>query len=173
MGEGLDVQSLVSTDVAQLRENELFAALTNEELTEIAPFCSEFAVIEDGLLFSEGREASHLYLVTKGQIALRKAIRVPHGKTMRRTTIMVCRSGEAVGLSALVEPHKYILSAMAWESSRLIRVDSKRLRKTMDMYPQVGYKVMRSLSVTMTRRLRQTTEALITEREVSLAGLKL
>ena len=158
---------------ARLRDNELFGALTEEELSRLAPLCSDFVVIEDAVVFTEGRTASHLYLVTEGQIALQKAIRVPHARHSRRTTVALCGPGDVVGWSALVDPFKYVLSAMGWESSRLISVDAKLLRRVLDLYPELGYKVMMSLSAVMSRRLRQTTEALVSERQVSLCGWKM
>ena len=61
---------------------------------------------------------------------------------------------------------------MAWDSNRLISIDAKMLRKALDMYPEMGFKVMKSLSGVMGRRLAQTTEALINAQQVSLSGLK-
>ena len=159
--------------ITPLLRSELFETLTEEEISKLTPLSSEFAVIEDSFLFIEGHNASQLYIVTEGRIALQKAVRVPHGKNSRRTTITVCQPGEIVGWSALVEPYKYTLSTVAWETSRLIKVDSKMLRRALDMYPVMGYKVMMSLSRVMSRRLRQTTESLIDERRVSTAGLRL
>ena len=158
--------------ITPLHRSELFETLTEKELSKLSPLSSEFAVIEDSFLFIEGHNALHPYIVTEGRIALQKAVRVPHGKNSRRTTITVCGPGEVVGWSALVEPHKYTLSAVAWETSRLIRVDSKMLRKALDMYPVMGYKVMMALSRVMSRRLRQTTKALIDERGHSISGLR-
>lgn len=159
--------------IARLQDSELFGALTEEELSKLAPFCSDFVILEDAVVFTEGRAASHLYLVTEGQIALQKAIRVPHARHSRRTTVALCGPRDVVGWSALVEPFKYTLSAMGWESSRLISVDAKLLRRALDVCPEMGYKVMMSLSAVMSRRLRQTTEALISERQVSLCGWRI
>ena len=159
-------------DISRLQDSELFETLTEEEISKLAPLCSDFVVVQDAFIFMEGRTASALYLVVEGQVALQKSIRVPHGTRSRRTTIAVCRQGDAVGWSALVYPYKYTLSAVAWDSCRLISMDAKILRRACDMYPVIGYKVMRSLSEVMSRRLRQTTEALINEREASFAGLK-
>ena len=69
-----------------------------------------------------------------------------------------------------MEPYKYTLSAVAWESSKLIRMDAKLLRKALDAHPEIGYKVTRSLSGIMSLRLTQITHALISE--VFFAGLK-
>ncbi len=72
-----------------------------------------------------------------------------------------------------MEPYRYTLSAVAWESSRLISMDAKALIGALATYPEMGYRVMRALSAVMSRRLKQTTEALINERQVVLAGKSL
>ncbi len=162
----------MANHTAFLRSSELFRTLTEEQVSRFAPLCSRFAAVEDALIFKEGREASHLYVVSEGQIALQKALRGRHGKRARRTIVAVCRPGEILGWSALVEPSKYTLSALAWESSVLIRIESQMLRRVLERSPEIGAAVMGSLAVVMSRRLRQITDMLINEREVSLAGLK-
>ena len=158
--------------ITPLQENELFETLTDDELSQFKPLCSDFVAVQDATIFTEGRLASHMYLVTEGQVALQKSIRPPHGTRSRRTTIAVCSPRGVVGWSALVEPYRYTISAMAWKSTRLISIDAKMLRRALDLYPEMGFKVMRSLSAVMSRRLSQTTEALIKQREMSFAGLK-
>lgn len=91
------------TTVAPLKGAELFAKLTEDELSKLTPLCSPFVVIKDAVLFTEGRPASHLYLVTEGQIALQKSTRVPYAIRSRRTVIAICRPGDVVGWSALVQ----------------------------------------------------------------------
>ncbi len=158
-------------DTASLRECQLFQDLVEDELAKLSFLCSDFVVIQDGALFTEGRTASHLYVVSEGQIALQKAIRAPHARRSRRTTVAICSPSEVIGWSALVEPYKYTLSAVAWQSSRLIRIDSVALRRALEMYPDMGFKVMRALSAVMATRLKQTTSTLINERQSSLARL--
>ena len=159
------------TTVAPLKKSELFAKLTEDELSKLAPLCSPFVVIEDAVLFTEGRPASHLYLVTEGQIALQKSIRVRHATRSRRTVIAICRPGDVAGWSALVQPYRYAHTALAWESSRLISIDARMLRNALDLYLEMSSKVLKSLSEVIARRLVQTTSALINERELSLSGL--
>ena len=158
------------TDV--LRRNELFATIPERQLSKLKPICSEFAAVEDSMVFTEGMRVSHLYLLTDGRIALQKAMRVPHGTGSRRTTIAVCQPGEVVGWSALVEPYKYTLSAVAWDSAHMVRMDSNMLRRALDMYPELGYAVMRTLAEVMSKRLRQTMEALTNERQTLVAVLR-
>ena len=128
--------------------------MTEEELSRLAPLCSDFVAIEDSIIFTEGRNALHLYLVTKGKVGLQKSIRPPHGRHSRRTTVALCFPGEAFGWAALVEPYKYTHSAVAWESCRLISIDAKLMRRVLDMYPEMGFRVMKSLTVVIVDRQR-------------------
>ena len=154
-----------------LRRSELFSDLTEDELCVLMPFCTDTAIAEDGMVFNEGQDASHVYVLTEGKIALQKHIRAPHARHSRRTTITLCYPSETVGWSALVEPFKYTLSAVAWESCKLIKIDASNLRRALAAYPEVGYKVTASLAEVMSRRLRHTIDALINQREISFLGM--
>lgn len=154
-------------DLNILRTSELFENLTPDEIGCIAPVCFDQITKQDSIIFAEGRHASHLYLVAEGKVALQKGIRVPHARDSRRATVTFCNEGEVVGWSALVPPYRYTLTAVTWRSGTLISLDSKLLHKALEVYPAIGFKVMTSLSKIMSRRLRQTTDALISEREAS------
>ena len=159
-------------NVELLRSNELTKDLTDEDLTRFAALCSPYAVVEDGVLFSEGRRASHLYLITEGRIAVQRSIRTPHARHPRRSTVAICEPGQIVGWSALVEPFIYTLTATGWKTSRLISVDAALLRQALESAPEMGFRLMKTLSEVISRRLRLTTNALISDREGILSGLK-
>lgn len=159
-------------DISSLRRSELFGALTPEELDKLAPLCMEISVDQDTHLFSEGREAAYIYLVIEGQISLHKAIRAPSARPPRRTIVSICRARDVVGWSALVTPYKYTLSAVAWDATKLARIDSRLFRRALDMHPHIGFKVMRSLSAIMARHLGQTIDTLVNEREITVSGLR-
>jgi len=112
-----------------------------------------------------------LYIVTEGLVALQMATRVPHATQSRRTTIAICGQGEIIGWSSMVEPFQYTLTAMVWESCRLISIDAQLLRQAIQADPITGFQVMQSLSAIMSRRVRQITLALIAERETIAARL--
>ena len=159
--------------MSQIAKSELFDSLSADDLSKIMPVCSGYEAEEGRVLFTEGSIASHIYIVVEGRIALQKSIRVPHGTHLRRTTVSVCGPGEVVGWSALVEPREYTLSAITWEPSRVIEIEAKLLQQNLDPFPEIGYRIMRSLSTVVSRRLRLTTAALTYEREVVFAGTKL
>ena len=148
----------MKTGIEVLQSSELFEALTKEELIRVVPSCSNLEAKEGRIIFTEGREAEYLFLVAEGKIALQKAIRAPHAKHSRRTTVTLCSMGQVAGWSALVPPYKYTLSAIAWERCDLVSIDSALLRKVLELHPEMGYKIMRALSEIMSKRLKQTTD---------------
>ena len=145
-----------------VQENDLFGTCTEEELSALM---SEFHTVQaeaNAVLFTEGHVASHLYIVTDGGVALQRTIRPPLDTRPRRVTVVECEPGDAFGWSALVDPFIYTLSAVTWKPSTLLSIEAGVLRHTLNSYPALGYKVMQALSALISRRLRQTADALIT-----------
>ncbi len=151
-----------------LRRCELLSELNDEELSSIAILCSRVRLAEGQRLFLEGQAAERIYIVTDGRIALHKSLGDHPALSQRgAATIAFCCPGEIVGWSTLVEPYRYTLSATAWEPSQLLVVRASLLRKAMELNPDVGFRIMRSLSQIMARRLQQISCALTAARESS------
>ncbi len=151
-----------------LRDCELLSGLNDEELSSIAIICSRMRLAEGDRLFLEGQAAERIYIVTDGRIALHKSLGDHRTLSQRgAATIAFCCPDEIVGWSALVEPYRYTLSATAWEQSQLLVVRASLLRRAMELNPDVGFRIMRSLSEVMARRLQQIARALTVARESS------
>ena len=149
-----------------LRDCELLRKLNDAELSSIAIICTKTRMAEGDPLFQEGQAADHIYIVTNGRIALQKSLGDHRKKTQRgEATIAFCRPDEVVGWSALVEPYRYTLSATAWEPTQLLSIKASLLRRAMELNPDVGFRIMRSLSEVMARRLQQVARALTAARE--------
>ena len=149
-----------------LRDCELLSALSDKELSSIAIICSKTSVTEGDSLFMEGQRAEHIYIVTSGRIALQKNLGDRRKKSqIGAATIAFCQPDEIVGWSALVEPYLYTLSATAWEPTQLLSIRASLLRRAMELNPDVGFRIMRSLSEVMARRLQQIARALTEARE--------
>ena len=159
-------------DLSVLKSCELFKELDEAELSRLRILCSRQDHLEGATLFAEGREATHLYCVMEGQVALQKSLRTGAARAPRRTTVALCEPGNVVGWSGLVPPHKYTLSAVVWQPATVIAVDAVLLRKALDRYPSLGYRVMKELAYLMGVRVMQTTSALINEREAAMMRLK-
>ena len=149
-----------------LRDCELLSGLNDAELSSIAIICTNTSMAEGDPLFTEGQRAEHIYIVTSGRIALQKSLRDRRKKSqIGAATIAFCQPDEIVGWSALVEPYRYTLSATAWEPTQLLSIRASLLRRAMELNPDVGFRIMRSLSEVMARRLQQVARALTAARE--------
>ena len=65
-------------------------------------------------------------------------------------------------------PSWYTWACGGVQSSRVISVESANLRRALDRYPGMGFKMMKALSSVMATRLHQTTSSLISKRESAL-----
>ena len=144
-----------------LKNCELFAGLNEDELSNIAIICSSVNTVEGERLFLEDQAAQNIYIVVSGRIALQKSLGHHRPLSQRdAATIAFCEPDQIVGWSALVDPYRYTLSATAWEPTRLIAIRASLLRRAMELNPDMGFRVMQSLSEVMARRLQQISRAL-------------
>ena len=149
-------------------QTELLFGLNEQEIAALTPVCHQVDTLEAATVFPEGTPATHLYVITEGQVALQKSMRAPHAVWPRRTTVGVCQPGELIGWSALIAPFQYTLSALAWGPTTLLRFESSSLCRNLKAQPVLGVKVMQSVSTVVSRRLKQTMDALINARELPI-----
>ena len=150
-------------------ESELFEGLSDHEVSELLGLSSRHNTVKGQVIFNEGGEATRLYVVMQGLVELRKSIPVSKGTSVV-TTVAACHPGDVFGWSALIQPHTYSSSAVALEPSDLLEFESRFLQDMLRASPLLGYKVMTCLANVVSRRLRQTTTALLHERGMSLTG---
>jgi len=98
----------------------------------------------------EGEEASVVYLLTGGNIALE--VEVPGRGTIPVESL---HGGDILGLSWLFAPYRWQLDARAVERSTAIAVDASRLRAALDADPALGYAIVRRLAGKLYDRLER------------------
>ncbi|MQG76248.1 MAG: cyclic nucleotide-binding domain-containing protein [SAR202 cluster bacterium] len=151
-----------------LSQTQLLFGLNEQEIAALTPLCHPIDTLEAATIFSEGAPDTHLYVITAGQVAFQKSMRAPHAVWPRHTTVAVCQPGELIGWSTLIAPFQYTLSALAWSPTTLLRFESSSLCSTLETQPGLGFKVMRSVAAVVSRRLKQTMDALINARELPI-----
>jgi len=120
---------MVSTEL--LRRYPLFAGQSNYMLDEIAMLSNEIIKAEGEWLFHENEEATKLYLVLDGAVALTLFVYL-NGEQKHLATSHSLGKNEIVGWSAIVTPHQYKLGAKAVKESRLLEIDALPLRQLLD-----------------------------------------
>src|SRR5512142_1473287 len=97
---------------------DLFAGLSHDEETELMALGKRVSLASGEVLFTMGSEATKLYLVERGRVALTLPMQV----CGREEDVLVEERspGETVGWSALIPPHRFTLKASAPLETELI-----------------------------------------------------
>jgi len=148
--------------VDALRRVEVFAGLNEQQLKELLGFCKEETYPPGAFLFREGQAADRYYILQTGKVALEMDVPlVPQGPPQAVTVEVLDKPGQALGWSALVEPHVYTLSARCLEETQIIAMDGPTLRAWLDRECPLGYRVSMALNRIIADRLMETRKQLI------------
>jgi CRP-like cAMP-binding protein len=135
-----------------LEQSELLKDLTAEEAQRILALGTRMTVASGSSLFQLGDPADRLYLVERGRIRLTLPMQV-RGRT-EDVVVEERTSGQTVGWSALIPPHKFTLAAAAPLESEVLALPREELRKHLAANPTVGYKVALNVAVVIGHRLQ-------------------
>jgi len=148
----------------ELKGSILFKNLTDEEIEKLVPLCEEEGHPAGTELYKEGDFANKLYIVKKGKTALDlKNTMAPYDPPSRMIVDMIA-PGDAMGWSALVEPHIFTLSCKCVEECSLISVSGPGLMELMSRECHIGLKVMTAIAKIIATRLTHTRVLIIGER---------
>ncbi len=145
------------SDHAKLFEEGLFKGLAPDETLAFLRRCKEKSYPDGSNLFMEQGEATTLYLILDGGIELN--FEMPQRENAD-TTIASLKPGEAVGWSALVEPHQYRLSGYCRGKTRLLEIDRDSLLSLFETNYHLAYIFMRNIAVLTGKRLNHVQDKL-------------
>ena len=153
-----------------LAHSELFGHLQRQHLETLANRSRGFTFAAGDTIFREGDEATEVYILTEGRVALEIGIRPVADRPALPTTVELVTENECFGWSPLVEPHVYTASARCLAPCTVIALKGDVLRKAMSDDPAMGYQVMGKLAQMVSRRLARTRMRLTTGLGLVLRG---
>ncbi|QTA88159.1 Crp/Fnr family transcriptional regulator [Desulfonema magnum] len=137
-----------------LEKVEIFKGLNDDQLAVIQSCCEEKEFQRGDKLFDEGEDATHLYMMTGGEVDLR--LDSPETEGSDERTLSSISETMAFGRSSLVPPYKMTLSCYcASRVCRVARVDSKKLLELFEKDTRLGYSVMSNLATVMSKRFHK------------------
>jgi (2Fe-2S) ferredoxin len=146
------------TSLDFLRNVEVFKGLIDNKLAGIQDYCREKDYRHNERLFSDGEEATCLWVMRKGQVDLR--FDLPDRPTSSRNTLSTVSEFMAFGWSSLVPPHRYRLSAYcASETCRVLQIEREMLLKIFKEDSKIGYVLMSNLVEIIGRRFHQLQDS--------------
>ena len=141
-----------------LRRVEVFKGLIDSQLGGLKDHCREMEYRQNEKLFSEGDDASCLWIVKEGRVDLR--FDLPDRSTSTKNTISSISEFKTFGWSSLVAPHKYRLSAYcATKFCKVILLEREQLVNLFKQDSKTGFQVMSNLLEIIGQRFRQLQES--------------
>jgi CRP-like cAMP-binding protein len=154
----------MSAVIEALRKTQLFQGLSDEQLDIVAPLCRQVHCLSGKVFFSEGDEATDVFVVLEGEVALEVDLFMgdhvrPHTITVEKIT-----KDDSFGWSALVEPRRMTTSARCTRDVDIISINGDDLKALLEDHPEVGMIVMENVAKIVRGRLVHTRQRLIAER---------
>jgi CRP-like cAMP-binding protein len=151
-----------------LRDSILFRELAGYQFAALRPFVRGVRWQPQQLIFRQGDQARHLYVLIDGSVEL--TYFYDGGPGFRGlSTVAVLEPSDTFGWSALVEPCVYTLTATAPRASQGCAIDGAQLRHVLRNRPDIAVRVYRGLTHLLASRLEKMWGALVAER--GLIGL--
>ncbi len=141
----------------QLSQLTLFHDLTAEQLDLIQSFGEVCDFSKGIIIFDQGDQAEHLYIVIHGEVIIRY-------KPYDGPDITVSHIGEGgvFGWSAALGRTIYTSAAMTTMPSKFYRFKSENLRELCEKSPETGHIVLDRLATAIAERLRSTHNQVLT-----------
>ena len=150
--------ALVISDQAKeaLETCELFRELDRHQVMAVAALVEEHSLNPNEILIGEGEPAQFLYIVIEGR-------GVAHVETDQGwMSLGLVGPGEAAGWSSLVDGQVYPATVKALTPMRVIRIETSGLTLLLNLEPNIGYPVHRSLSSIFYKQYNSALRALKT-----------
>lgn len=151
------------TVIQILRENVLFATLTERELRYLANLVYERVYQPLETIFAQNDRGMGMYLIAKGRVGIKTLSPKASPSKSDLELVTELAEGSFFGELALVDPHNVrTASAIAMERTVVIGFFKPDLTEIMERKPAMGSKVLFQLSTVLGRRLSETTDKITT-----------
>ena len=124
--------------LAELRKVPLFAELADDDLARICDAVRQVVLVAGTTLFNEGEAGDHAYVITDGEVEIRKA-------SERRDQLLSVRGpGDVLGEMALVTPRPRNATARARSAVTLLEIPRQALHGVLDASPAAGRAILQT-----------------------------
>lgn len=134
-----------------LSEHPFFQGLTPDRISVLARISEAEPFSAGKYIFREGDAASAFYLIRNGKVAV-EVFAAQRGAL----TIQTIDTGDVLGWSWLVPPHRWRFSARAIDLVRTIRLEGDALLQLCQSDHELGYQVLNRLFQVVAQRLEAT-----------------
>ena len=124
----------------QLQNIVLFKDVDEETIQNIESFTTIQKVSKDNIIFYEGDESKHLYLLVKGVIKLYKT-----SSSHKEIVLKYFHDNELIGEVANFEDIPYPATAKAYSNIEILKIDFVKLKAIIVQNPNLSFNIQTSL----------------------------
>jgi signal transduction histidine kinase len=135
-----------------LKKSQLFWSLSDAQIDKLMEIYREESYRAGERIISEGQNATGLYVVEEGKVALMMEIRIG-SRTKKQAVIDVISTGQAFGWTSLAERQVSDVSAACIEDTRVLSFSGNMVRRLCDADCDLDHKVMQELLRMVSDRL--------------------
>jgi CRP-like cAMP-binding protein len=121
--------------------------LTREQYDLLLPLFEPFTVQSETVIFKQGAEAAHLYIILQGRVAI---LYKPYDG--EKITLTHLHEGDIFGWSSLVGSETYTSDAESTTPVEMLRIRGADLRKLYFEHPGACYSVLEKLAESVSPR---------------------
>lgn len=143
---------------ATLSLTDMFDDLSSAQLELVASNCERVNLQEGEVLFNENESSDEMYVIAQGAVeVLMNPGAIRKEAEMEPVVLTELQQGQIVGEVALVDQGLRSATIRASQSdTEVLRLPRGRLILLCDTYPELGYKIMRSLAADLALKIRNT-----------------
>ncbi len=138
--------------IEKIKNIPIFRAFPEEVLKELTSYIKLENFKEGDIIFSEGDEGNSMYIIEEGAVEIKK----------KDKTLTLFKDGDMFGEMALFEKGKRSADAVSKYNTILYKINSQDFKRFLFDHPQVGTQFLFDEIQEMSRRLRKTSQYLIT-----------
>ena len=138
-----------------LRSNELFAGLSDEQVSKLASIFEERTYKQGEVVFSQGEEGDRLFLVRAGFV---EVVTRTGGSAGGERPIVNLGPGQSVGEIALIDKGSRSATVRAISDETIIvSIARGAFENLCDSDTAIGYRIMRNIAADLSFKLRHQT----------------
>lgn len=141
--------------VEKLEHHELFELMTPKEVERLSDVSGVMTLAKGEKVYSEGMPASHLFVLLKGKVELRRPAKGELSLLVDEVT-----EGGVFGVSSLTGGDRYLLNAQCVQDSEVLKIDSRVLRGILEENSATGYAIQKRVSQIFFKRYVDAMERL-------------
>lgn len=144
---------------AVLKQADIFVELSQSQLELVASICTERTFQRGETVFEESGTSGELYVVADGEVEIQvSSDLIKHSSensSNKPQTIAIIRRGQSFGEMALIDEGRRSAAArVIIADARLLVIPRDKLISLCETYPHLGYKLMYSLALDLSMKIR-------------------